>query len=277
MRRPGATRVVIGLAALLCGCGGGRSADEVLNATASGMGKIRTADLSLRLVLEPTENAESGRVGFALRGPVDLDAGALPAARLDYTQIAGDKQGGATFVSTGEEAFVEVGGIAYRLDTAQSQSLREGAAAARENVRLPVDTWIREAEVEDGGRVGGVETDHVHATLDAAAALRDIFSAMRSAGADAPALQGAAADDLRTAVDVATIDVWSGRDDDLLRRLRLRIGFRVQTPAALRDRLGELAGGRLAFDLDLARVNAPVRVQPPSHPRPASELSGDRP
>jgi hypothetical protein len=269
--RPGrisAAALVLGLA----GCGGGPSADEVLNATASNVRNIRSADLDLRLVLEPRGSARAGRVGFALSGPVDLDGGRLPAARLRYTQIAGENEGGATFVSTGAESFVEVGSAAYRLPAEQSRALEQSAGAVRRNLQLPVGRWVREANVDDGGTVDGVDTDHVDAQLDAVAALRDISAAMRSAGADAPDLRGAAADELRTAIDAATIDVWSGRDDRLLRRLRLRVDFRVKAPAGLRARLGELAGGRLALDVDLARINQPVRVQAPANPRPAAEL-----
>jgi hypothetical protein len=82
---------------------------------------------------------------------------------------------------------------------------------------------------------------------------------------------------VRETVDAATIDIWSGREDRLLRRLRLRVDFRARTPAALRGRLGALPGGRLALDVDLARVNEPVRVQAPADPRPAAELTAGSP
>ncbi|MGH2968663.1 MAG: hypothetical protein ACRDK0_06315, partial [Solirubrobacteraceae bacterium] len=265
----------LALATALAGCGGGGdSADEVLRATADGIGKIHSADLGVRLVLGPLGGERGGRVGFDLRGPVDLERGELPAARLRYTQIAGDREGGATFISTGREAFVEVAGTAYRLPAEQSSSLAARAGAVKRNVRLPVGRWMREPEVDDGGQVGGVETDHVSAKLDAVAALRDIFAAARSAGAEVPNLAGARGEELRRAIDAASVDIWSGQEDRLLRRMRLRIGFRVAPPAALRQRLGELAGGSLALDVDLAALNEPVRVQAPSDPRPAEELAG---
>jgi hypothetical protein len=261
---------VLALAATtLAGCGSSGSADDVLGETASAMGKIRSADLRLRLVLEPRENPGSGRVGFALDGPVDLRSGGLPAARLRYTQIAGEKQGGATFVSTGREAFVEVGGGAYRLPRAQAGAVQRSAGA----VQLPIERWIRDPKLDDGGAVRGVQTDHVAADLDAVAALRDIFGAARKAGAEVPDLQGAAADQVRDAVKRSSIDVWSGREDRLLRRLRLRIEFEVQPPAAVRGQFGKLAGGRLALDVELGDVNRPVRVEAPANPRPATALA----
>ena len=254
-------RLLVALAVLaVAGCGGGASAGDVLRDTADRLGEIRSADLDMRLVLEP--DAGSGRVGFSLRGPVDLGTGdGLPTARLEYTQIAGSREGRGTFISTGGEAFVELAGTAYRLP---GDALSAQAGTVREGVRLPVGRWVRDPELTEEG-----ETYRVSADLDAVAALRDIFSAAAAAGLDVPDLRGAAAGELEDSVRSATIELWSGREDRLLRRLRLDIAFRVQTPAALRDDLGELAGGRLAFDVALADHNRPVRVSAPADPQPA--------
>jgi hypothetical protein len=256
------TRRLAVLTALVAvaGCGGGPSADEVLRDTADRMDRIRSADLDMRLVLEP--DAGSGRVGFALSGPVDLGEGdSLPTARLEYTQIAGSREGRGTFISTGGEAFVEVAGKAYRVP---DDALGAQAGTVRDGVQLPVGRWMRDPELSEEGDVYRVAAD-----LDAVTALRDIFAAAGTAGLEVPDLRGAAADELREAVESATVEVWSGREDRLLRRLRLDVAFRVQTPAALRDDLGELAGGRLAFAVDLAKHNQPVRVDAPEDPEPA--------
>jgi hypothetical protein len=112
----------------------------------------------------------------------------------------------------------------------------------------------------------------VSAGLDAVAALRDIFGAAQRAGATVPDLSGAGADELRKAVKTSSIDIWSGKADHFLRRLRLRIGFEVAPPAALRAKLGPLVGGQLSLDIDLAKVNQPVRIPAPANPKPASAL-----
>jgi hypothetical protein len=246
--------------AVIAGCGGGPSADEVLRDTADRMDEIRSAELDMRLLLEPDEGG--GRVGFALSGPVDLGKrDGLPTARLEYIQIAGPREGRGTFISTGGKAFVELAGKAYRVPEG---ALDAQAGTVREGVRLPVGRWVRDPEVGEEG-----DAYRVTADLDAVAALRDIFAAAGAAGLDVPDLRGAAAGELREAVESATIELWSGREDRLLRRLKLDVAFRVQTPAALRDDLGELAGGRLAFDVDLTKHNEPVRVSAPEHPERA--------
>jgi hypothetical protein len=245
----------------LAGCGGGGpAAGEVLRDTADRMERIRSADLDMRLVLAPDDG--TGRVGFALTGPVDLGEGkGLPTARLRYTQIAGEREGGGTFISTGGRAFVELGGQAYRVPDG---ALASQAGTVREGIRLPVGRWVRDPELTEDGASYRVSAD-----LDAVAALQDIFGAAGEAGLDVPDLEGAGAEQLRGAVDSATVDLWSGREDRLLRRLRLRIAFRVETPPALRAELGELAGGTLAFDVALAKLNQPVRVSAPEDPAPA--------
>jgi hypothetical protein len=267
----------VSVAFAVAGCGGGGGgapAGEVLEQTTAKLASIRSAELGLRLVLEPREAASQGRIGFELRGPVELRAGRLPVARLEYKQIAGRQEAGATFLATGRESFVELGGISYRLPEGETASLARGAGSIRSGATLPLGRWLEDPKVEDGGEIDGTVTDHVSARLDAAAALRDIFAAAAAGGAEVPDLSGAGAGELREAIESSSIEVWSGRDDHLLRRLRLEISFRVEPPRGLRRDLGELVGGRLSFAVDLGRINAPVRVGAPADPRPAAELGG---
>lgn len=266
MRRPLASTAALALVLAGCGAGGRPSAEQVLQRTASRMATIKSATLHLRLVLEPRDGAASGRAGFALDGPVALDAGgALPAARLRYTQIAGEREGGATFIADGKRAFVDAGQGVYALDADQGEALRASAAqATRGGVDLPLGRWLESPRVDDGGSVDGMRTDHVTAELDAATALRDIFTAARKTGAAVPDLSDTSAAKLREAVDESKVDLWSGHEDGLLRRLRVRLSFRSRVPESLRARLGEYVGGRFAFDVEVSDPNAPVEVDTPS-------------
>jgi hypothetical protein len=47
------------------------------------------------------------------------------------------------------------------------------------------------------------------------------------------------------------------------RRQCIRIGFKAAVPGHLKTTLGDLVGGRLRFDVDLADLNRPVEVSPP--------------
>ncbi len=260
---------VVAASMLVAGCGGADATDgsagKTLRATSAHLGDISSADLHLRLVLEPRDGDEGGRAGFALDGPLALARrGRLPKARLRYTQIAGTRTGGATFISDGTAAFVDTGDGVYALGAARSDALRAGAEQAAAGVELPIGRWIRSSRTESPGTIDGVAVDHVSATLDAVAALRDIFGAAADAGASVPDLRSAKADVLRKAVDDASLEVWTGKRDKLLRRLRIRLAFHADVPESLKARLGTVAGGRFAFDVGLADVNAPVEVDAPS-------------
>ena len=98
--------------ALVAGCGGGDRANQVMSDAAGSLGKLRSGDLTLRLVVAPRKGTK-GRIGFELRGPFALRPGALPVAKIVYTQIAGAHEATATFISTGTKAYAEVNGKAY--------------------------------------------------------------------------------------------------------------------------------------------------------------------
>jgi hypothetical protein len=239
----------------LAGCGGGDSARDVLAGTADHMKDIRSATVSLTLLMEPREGTK-GRFGFALSGPVDLGDGGLPVARLRYTQYAGDQRGDATLTSTGRAAWVQPEGEpAVRLGAEQTAPLEQAARQLTGDGGLAVDDWIRDAEVSEEG-----ETDHVTAELDPGVALRQVFAAM---GDRAPRLDDDGVRELRKVVDEARLELWSGHEDRLLRRLRVRIGFKAAVPGNLKSTLGDLVGGRLRFDVDLSDLNRPVKVSPP--------------
>lgn len=251
--------------AVLAACGGsGPSADEVIKQTAGKLGEIKSADLGLRLMLEGRDSRPDTRLGFELQGPLDLRGSKLPIARVTYTQISGTRTGEATFISTGERAFVMTKEVVRPLSPQQVEALGTDAQEAGAGTRLPIGRWMQNAERDDGDTIDGTETDHVVADVDAPAALRDIFSAVRAAGRDAPDLEGRGGDEIRKAVDEARLEFWSGREDHLLRRLRLRLAFKADVPDTLSEQLGDVVGGRLSFDLDLANINEPVSVEPPS-------------
>ncbi|MFL5980545.1 MAG: hypothetical protein ACJ74R_02405, partial [Gaiellaceae bacterium] len=76
MRRAALLALAASLA--FAGCGGGH-AHDVMSETAGNLGKIRSGDLTLRLVVSPREGTK-GRIGFELHGPFALRRGSLPIA-----------------------------------------------------------------------------------------------------------------------------------------------------------------------------------------------------
>jgi hypothetical protein len=245
------TRAPLALAALLAiaigGCGGD-DPDEVLSKTAENLGKVRSGDLTMRMSVGA---GRGGAVGFALSGPFALPpSGGMPRARIAYTQIAGPRRATVTLTSTGRRAFATVNGRTRELPAAQARRLRVGAGSAGR--QLKIGSWVRDPKLAEGPTLDGAQTERVTAKLDVRAAARDLLRVAGALGPGTGAL-GQSQDDLERAVKGSSFDLLTGKDDHLLRRLRIGIELRVP-------------GGRQAlvrFALGVRKPNQPVRIPAP--------------
>jgi hypothetical protein len=239
--------------ALLAGCGGGGpNAQDVLEQTASNVGKIRSGTLALKLLVTP--GGEGRPFGFELHGPFQLGGGsnALPVTRLTYTQIANGSRATATLVSNGTDAYVDTGGKKLPLSPDQADTLERAGAQLRGagvGARLAVGSWLDDAKASDGGEVGGASTDKVTAKLDVVAAVEGLVSVVRLSGRRVPALTDADAKRLRDAVRSTSFALYSGKKDRLLRKLDMSVDFGFDVPPDLKAALGELVGAKVEFEL----------------------------
>ncbi len=270
------------LALALAGCGGGGGTSDpqgALSETASNLGNIRSGELDLSLLVDPRE--EGGEFGFELSGPFQLsDDGELDLALIEYTQIADDERETVTVTVTEDKAFVTVDGQAYELPEDRSARLRllgpggsgsgDGESSGTGLEELRIEDWIRNPESSDGDEIGGDETDKVEADLDVLQALKDLSSLVDSlsevdvGGSDAKLLQESTRN--------SRLEVHTGKEDRLLRRLVITAEFDPELPEELAE-LARAAGANLRFELELANPNDPVEVEAPADPRPFSELN----
>jgi hypothetical protein len=273
--RPTATLLAAFLALALTACGGGSSGPTgVLQETSDNLGDIRSGDLTLRMHVE----GGGKQAGFELQGRFALaDEGELPVADLDYTQIAGDKEEKVRLISTGEKAFVAIGNDVYKLPEKQTASLRSAGGQVSGDSglgSLDIGGWLIQPKLSDGGEVAGVETDRIQADLDVVRAANDILALIAGLdGRQATQLEGRNAEQLRAATKSATIDVHTGKDDRLLRRLVIEARLGADVPAKLRDQLGGLANARFTFELAIADPNEDVEVQEPEGAKPLPSSS----
>jgi hypothetical protein len=77
------------------------------------------------------------------------------------------------------------------------------------------------------------------------------------------AIEGAA-EQLRKATRSTSFELRTGKDDRLLRRLRLEADFGLEVPRELREALGEVVGAKVEFRLGVDRPNTPVKVDDPA-------------
>ncbi|MDQ1396910.1 MAG: hypothetical protein QOG64_2169 [Acidimicrobiaceae bacterium] len=260
------------------GCGGSGGSGGALHDAGARLGAVHSGNLVLKLTAAPGTTGSGHDVGFSLQGPFELKAakGALPTARLSYTQLAGPKERNSVFISTGDRAFVEVGQTAYQLAPDQTASLRQqGESQSLQGLHL--EKWARAPKVSDGGTADGVAAQRIDADVDVVPALNDIFGLAGQFGADQTGVKkidGPSADQLRKAVQSAKLVILTGKKDRLMRSLQLDVTFAAQSVSQLQSALGQLAGVRLDVLLTIAGPNQPVHVEPPAAPRPISELSG---
>lgn len=277
-----ALAALAGAALLACG---GTSAQEVLDATASNLAKIRSGDLRLVMTASAGAGGEERPVGFEVAGAFATarQAGELPVARLRRTRVVGTSRESTTFVSTGRQAFLVVDGKAYEVPEPELEGLRAAEGSEEEAAglaRLEVAEWARSPEVADAGRVGGAPVQRVTAEVDVAKALSDVVAVANQVGASpseglAP-IDADGAKRLERAVRSARLEVLTGKEDRLLRRLRLDVTFAPEDLGELEAALGRLAGSRLHLEIELSGFNRKVDVDPPAGARPLSEL-GQRP
>ena len=256
--------VACGLVVALCGCGGG-DPDEVLSQTAANLGRIESGTLTFKLVVDPRGEAGEDPFGFTIEGPFAFAEkdGELAKLDVEYTQTANGGEETVRLVSTGERVFVVTeDGSKHEIGGADVEALRGFGGSQGGLGSLRVDDWIRGAEGSDGGEVGGAETDKVEGEVAVVAAVNDLVALARAFGRDVPRIGGAEARRLAESVEESSFELWSGKEDRLLRRLLIEVDFGFDLPEPLREPLGDL-GARVTFELAISDPNEPVRVKEP--------------
>ena len=254
------------LAALLLGCGGGgpQSAHELLAETSANLGKIKSGDLVLELIFS-TKDGE--RAGFNLEGPFQLRSGSLPEAQLDYTQIAGNQTASQTFIMTGDKAYVRMGGATFELPADTTRQVRSTLGATGSLGVIDLRGWVQDPNLAAGEEVGGAETDRITGRLNVATVVTGLVAIASQFGGTTPLtpLEGKSAEQVEQAVDRATIDVWMGKEDRLLRKLEIGIEF---SPAA--EQVKSLVGAAVHFTLGISNPNEKVTIEKPTNVQPYS-------
>lgn len=222
-------------------------------------------------------------VRFQASGPVVKGRDTLPKLDIDL-KIGAQGQGQSVqtgFLSTGDRAFLKFGGEYYEQPAANvaqaNRRLRSGEGRKRNVLGLDPQSWVRDAKMQGGEKIAGVQTDHVSARLDVRRLLGDLNRlAMRGAdavgGATAPRpLSQKDLDRAAATVKDPSFDVYVGKDDGLVHRLSANLALSV--PERSRSRANGIAGGSLRFSLDLTKTNGDQTIATPAKSRPISDLS----
>jgi hypothetical protein len=287
--------VLLALAAVLAttagACGGREEAatpasdvEELLSQTFSRDKEIESARLDLSLRIDGRDAAVhglSGPVVLRLAGPFESEGqGRLPRFALDAEVTSGGIGFTAGATSTGDAGYVAFQGEDYAVAGPVFEQFKAGYEQAHKQgsgqrghsfASLGMDPrrWLVDARNAGEAKVGDADTIKITGGVDVQALLDDIDTALgqaRSLGLAgrlperiAPAQRQKAERAVRD-VDVA---IYTGKDDRILRRLRVGL-----------DLAGE-RGGRAAvvLDVSLTGVDEDQDIAAPSDPRPFGELT----
>jgi hypothetical protein len=286
------TLSAFGLAACGGGDGGGQSAESLLKDTFGANKPVRSGKLSLSLDIDASGlQGLKGPVTLKLTGPFESQGkGKLPKFDLSLALATSGTNFTAGAVSTGDKGFLKVQGKTYAVgadlfnqfrqgyEQAASQSQSKSGALSFKALGVDPLRWLKDPENAGTEEVGGTESYHVTAGLNVPRFLDDVNTLLSKAGAlggqtaNLPSgLTDSQRNDIQRSVKSAELDVWTGKDDKTLRRLRINLG--IEVPADVQKRASGLKSGRVVFDLTIADLNKPQTVSEPTGARPLSELT----
>ncbi|TMM01668.1 MAG: hypothetical protein E6G10_12445 [Actinobacteria bacterium] len=225
----------------------------------------------------------TGPFKLRLEGPFEsAGKGKLPRFDFNLGITVSGQSFSAGGVSTSDRGWLRVNGQAYAVPDAMFKKFRDSyLAGARKSgnkqqpapslAALGVDprTWLRGARKAGEADIAGTKTIHITGGLNVARLLDDVNNLLNRANttADAkqlpPKLTDAQRRDLQRAVRSASVDVYTGKDDKLLRRLDVRVSL---------QRSGEVQGGNLRFQLQLDALNQHQDIKAPAGAKPLDEL-----
>jgi hypothetical protein len=263
----------------LGGGSGGESASAVLD-RAFETKSFRSGRFAatVNVSIEGGSNPQAQSFGIALEGAFANAAGA-PKSDFDMSFSGLGQSLGFGFVSTGKEAFLELGNRAYRVPPGQLEELKKRNGGRTQSFAglgaLGVDPrgWLVDPTSQGSAKIGGIDTNHISAGVDTAKLVRDFLAlgevAERSGAQDLSATDRSR---LEQSLERATVDIYTAKSDGTLRKLTGQA--RIDAPADGGDI--RLSGkGTLSFTMEFEDVNEPQKISAPKHARPFTDFQQD--
>jgi hypothetical protein len=279
----------------LAACSGddnGEDVNKVLDETFGGKRKIKSGrlDMSLSAKLEGLPQVQNA-VAVKISGPFE-NRGPNQVPKLDLDLSAGTaSQPGlrAGVLSTGERGYVSFQGNDYVLPADTFDQFREELKRQSNSdndqpelgaLGVNPREWLADPKNEGTEDVNGAETIHISSGVNVEKLLEDINDLLKRTGdlglsaAQRRQLPRSIPERTRKqivdSVKDAKLDVYTGKDDKVLRKLQLKLNFVVAE--GLRTQTAGVKGGTVDFSVDVADVNKPQEIKAPKGARPLSEL-----
>lgn len=263
---------------LLLACGDADDSGALsssLNETVAATSKIESGRLTASVDVEPDGLvALGGPIKLRASGPFAAPAatGELPRAKIAIAASLGGHAFDVKASSTGKRLFLNLGGRDYEAGDELTGTLREffaGKGGGFAALGLDPGAWIDDPRQEDDETIGGVQTEHVSGTIDVKKLLDDVAGLLEGSGGDdflTPKLRS----QIAGAIKSAKAEIWSGKDDDILRQLHVALDFAFDEGSSP---IQGLDGGKVNLRLRLDDVDqTDFDVPAPKDAQPLSEL-----
>jgi hypothetical protein len=233
-------------------------ASALLRSTFQNLPQIKSAAVDLKV--------SAGDGSASLTGPfaVSEKKGELPRFNFAATLKSGSRTESAGAAWTGEQGYATLDGVSYEIPGLFVQQLAAGFEQASPLAAVDASKWVSNPVNAGFADVGGVQTVKVAGGADTRALLADLEKLSASLGAlNAFGKQlnfKLSEHDKAEAVDSvkdAQVEVYTGADDSLLRRLVVS---------------ATIDGDPVVVDLTLTQVGEDLSIDGPKSARPFSEL-----
>lgn len=286
-----ALTATIALAACGGDSGGDEDPNEVLQATFSNQESVDSGvfDISVDVSAEGGDNA--GSFEASLGGPFESGGDGFPSfdidAELNLDSSIQDVSGSAGLTSTGDSAFVSFQDTDYEIPAqafnqfattftqlqfeTQAQADKQGGNFLS-SVGIDPTNWLTDVSNEGDEDVEGDETIHITGKADVPKLVEDIKkiaeNAPQAAEQVTPAQLGEL-DQLGDIIESADFDIFTGKDDDILRKLEASMKLNPPEGSA---GAGTPDNVSLNFSVTFSDINEPQEISAPSDAQPLQGL-----
>jgi hypothetical protein len=298
----------LALALVASGCGGGKKDDSTSAATvattASGNGSPESIlnsistntsatgpqKITVNLKLGVDGDPKDPSIAAFLSKPVTLTVdgatdGTAKKTDLTFSVAAGPLAFNGAVRQIGDQAWLQLNGKWYTLpaDALSSSSGDSGSSGGQSKLDAQQliaafgkpGSIIKDAKLDGTEDVGGVKSDHISGSVDIAALVKGLTTAMSSVGSTStpisPADLQSSVTQLQQYIKGATVDIFVGQSDHFIHKLATKIDGSI--PSDQQAGSG-ISGFDLSFDVSSVGTDSP-NVSAPDNPAPYQQLQSD--
>ena len=281
------TAAVAAVALAACGGSGGdpQQARSLLRQSFRGR-PINSGSVTVSLAVSPSgSQTVNGPIEVNFGGPFEARGnGQAPKSDFTIRLSALGRSGSLGVISTGTKGYVKLQGTSYQLPQATFRQFESGLTPLTNSTnsslfgkypRVNFMSWVRNPVVVGDETVAGTNTKHIHGGLEVHKMLSDLNLVIHkapSAGVSGlgSGISAATVDRIASQVRNPSLDVWTGANDHMMRKLAVNFG--VPVSGSVSTLFGGLRAAHVSLVIQYADINQPQTITAPSSVKPFSQF-----